>query len=254
MKKNEDTHRTLQKDLEIIIFEQKELETFLRLLEQEHLRSQTESQKRGELFRQTNEILSKFLIEIREYQPYAGIEGAPLFKGDINEIRSGYRAAKKVIDDADGSVVQIESTIASDRSAVDGYTQDIHDSGYFSNRSHHQESRYPQILMTVIQQLQEKIIELVTKRNTVNQLLEKANMEYQILYRRFIEKIDQYQKLTGELYSPGSEILDSTQYVSELAELTKQYPKNRRANSKSQSFSTRKKFPKGKRLEKDLWR
>ena len=224
LKKNEDTQRSLQKDLENIIFEQKELSTSLRVLDQQHTTSQTELQKWRESSRQTNEILLKFQTEIREYQPYAGIEGGPVFKGDVNEIRSEFRAAKKVIDEVEGSVSQIESIIASDRSAVEGYTQDIHDldipvADLITKNPDTPNSD------DFIQQLQERIVDLVTKRDAVNQLLENANTEYQILNRQLTEKIDQYQKMTGETYPPCSDILDPTQYVSELAELTKQITK-----------------------------
>ena len=87
IKGNEDLGREIQKDLEDVANERKELNDSLRLLEQEHLTSQTELQKRKESFRQTNEILSKYQTEIRKYQWSTGNEVRIPFEGDTNEIR-----------------------------------------------------------------------------------------------------------------------------------------------------------------------
>ena len=53
-----------------------------------------------------------------------------------------------------------------------------------------------------IQQLQERIVDLGKRRNDVNQLLEKAKTEYEIVSREFIQKIDQYQKFVSDTYIP----------------------------------------------------
>lgn len=224
LKKNEDKIQAIQKELEVITTEQKGLDTSLRLLEQDHLASQTESQKRNESFRQTNETLAKFQTEIREYQLYAGNEAGILFKGDISEIRSDFRAAKKVIDDVDGSVVQTESTIASDRSSIDGYKKDILDLGIAYDDLVAKNPDTPNS-DEFIQQLHVQIIDLGKKRNDVKQLLDKANTDYQILIHEFTQKIDHYQKLTSNSYYPNSDILDSNQFITEWTEKTKQINK-----------------------------
>ncbi len=224
LKKNEDNLRAIQKEHEDIIIQQKDLENSLRLLEQEHEISLTESHKRNEAFRQTNEMLAKLQTEIRDYQSYAGNEAVIPLIEDIDKIRSEYRAAKKVIDDVDSSVSQIESTIKTDRSSIEVYMKDIHelDIPYDDLLAKNPDTPNSD---DFIQQLHGKILDLKTRRNAVNQLLEKANTEYQTLNGQFIQKIDHYQKLSSDTYYPNPEIFDSTHLVLEFAEQTKQINK-----------------------------
>ncbi|MFA4850152.1 MAG: hypothetical protein WC626_10555 [Methanoregula sp.] len=221
IKENEDHGREFQKELDDVANEQKELNASLRRLDQEHLTSQTELQIREESLRQTNEILSKYQTEIRDYQSYAGNEIRIPIEGDINEIRSKYRAAKKVIDDMDGTVGQIESTIKSDRSSIDVYRKDIHDLGIEYGDLITRNPDTPNS-DDFIQQLQERIIDLGTKRNIVYQFLERAITEYEVISRQFTQKIDHYQKLVSDTYNPNSELFDSNQFIVEFAEKTKQ--------------------------------
>jgi hypothetical protein len=221
IKKNEDEQAKLHDEQNTIVAEQKNQIISLRVLEQENLKSQTEAEKRNESLRQTNGLLEKFQIEIRDYQQYSEKEPCITLKGDINEIRSEYRAVKKVIDGVENSVSQIEATIASDRVLIEGYKKDIHD----LNISYEDlVAKNPDTPNSdeFLQQLQERINDLNKTQNALNDLLNAANLDYQIRDHEFSQKIKQYQKITTEEYTPNFAIFDADHFSDELSELTKQ--------------------------------
>lgn len=221
IKKTEEDIRSNQENLEKIEFEQKELDTSIRQSQQEIERTQIDLNKISESIRQSRESLENYRREIREYQPYAGADSEIILERDTNEIRSDYRAIKKVVDEVVGTVGEIESAIATARSSIEGYQEDIK----VLNISLDElaiKNPVARVSDDFIHQLQEKINDLGIQRNAVNALLEKAKEEYQIQNHELKQKIVHYQTISSESYSPNSDILESGPFIEELAKTTKE--------------------------------
>lgn len=217
LKKNETETQKRQKYLEDSTLEKQNLETSLRQLNQEIERLRIEFQDQNESLRQTNELLNKLKMELRDYQAFSEVDAEILSETrEIDEIRSEYRAAKRVFDEMEGSVSEIESTIASDRLLIEGYTYDIQLLGIMIDELIREN---PETSMSeeYIQQLLEKIKILESQCDEVRELLKKANDSHHLLNLEFVQKIKHYLSSTNEEYTPNPNILDIDPFSDELS-------------------------------------